>query len=212
VPYQLSFSTEPPAHVLIAQSFTTVVQVRDQHGNPEPAGLLVTIGSTTVPTNASGQAVFSITESAEGTYTLTASVTYVSPIGGYHPVRITAPSSSFTVDDYTETVGISGMPATMTAGQAYTITISVTKASGKPYVGTVVLSNNNSALPVPVTSVQTNSKGQATITVKPIASQNVNGVPASLSFAAGGASHHREHNYLSVCNQVVHPVSCRVHR
>ena len=79
---KLAFTTQPPSSILSGTTFSTIVQLDNQSGSAvAQAGVSVTLtissgtlgGTTTVTTNASGQAVFSnLSVIATGSYSLTA--------------------------------------------------------------------------------------------------------------------------------------------
>ncbi len=125
----ISFLSQPPASITAGSSFSPVVLVTDQFGNAV-AGTAVSLslssgklnGTATVRTNASGQAIFNLSETMAGTYTLQASVAGLAVIS----------SNSFTVQAAAAArISLVSQPPTrVSAGQSFSVVVMVTDRFG----------------------------------------------------------------------------------
>jgi hypothetical protein len=136
---KLAFVTPPPSSITAGSKFSPVVQLVDQYGNAvDKSGVSVSLklssgtlaGTTTVSTNASGQAVFSnLTEHVAGNYTLNASA---AGLGGT--------TGAFTVDPAAAAkVSFASQPSSTTAGKTLSpVSVKVTDAFGNAISGVQV--------------------------------------------------------------------------
>jgi subtilase family serine protease len=168
---QLAFTTSPAARVAVGTSFSAVVQLESSTNSPvSQAGVNVTVtlvtgtfsngsSTTTVATNSSGQASFTMVVTATGTYNLSATA----------PGLDSAMTlSSFQVTSSATQVAITTAPPTsVTVGAAFTTVAQLENASNAavPQSGvtvTLTLSTGTFSTGSNTATAVTNSLGQAT--------------------------------------------------
>jgi hypothetical protein len=168
-PAQMTFIAQPANTSAGATIKTLTVQIQDQYGNPaNQAGIGVTIattsgpplttGTTSVNTNSLGQAVFgNLTETAPGTYSLTASA-----ILSGNPESAT--SNTFTIVAASAfTISFTAQPTSTTAGTSLgPVAVQVLDIFGNPVIGKLVVMKPSATSLLGQTTIATDATGTAT--------------------------------------------------
>jgi hypothetical protein len=183
----LAFIVQPPSSVVAGNPFSATVQVKDGWGNAKsgvPVGIsispgMLSSGATPIVTNASGQAVFNLTENVAGGYVLNASVAGLASVA----------SNSFTVTPGpVASVVVSPSTMTPTSGVGFNVTVTAKDANNNGALGTIHLTSSDPLFVPPADYTLTsadNGSHTFNITLKTPGSQSIT---ATVGGASGSAN------------------------